>query len=97
MHMRLLEPDHFSHTQSMVAKRCQAYIFRPKNKVSGFWSSVGFKIGAVLRFCFRPSFILASREIRDTFYTRGPNFPFNIQTMAAKRGLTNEANVHTPM
>ena len=40
-------------------------------KVSGFWSSVGFNIGAVTRF-----FYFASREIRDILYTRGPNFPY---------------------
>ena len=39
---------------------------------------------------------LASREIRDTLYMREPNFPY-IQSMVAKGGLTNQANVHTPM
>ena len=56
-------------------------------KVSGFWSSVGFKIGAVTRFV---------PPIRDTCI-RGDQNISQIQSMVANRGLTNQANVHTPM
>ena len=39
----------------------------------------------------------ASREIRDTFYTRGPNFPINYtKSMVAKRGLTNSGKRSYP-
>ena len=64
---------------------------RPKKGISGFWSSVGFKISAMTRFFLSAIFFLVSREIRDTLYTRGPNYP--LQSMVAKRGLTNLANV----
>ena len=61
-------------------------------KVSGFWSSVGLKIGTVACFCL----FFANREIRDTYIvSSGTTFP--MQSMVAKRGLTNHANVHTHM
>ena len=43
-------------------------------KVSGLWSSVGFKIGAVMRFFLflATYFLLANREM----YTQGPNCPY---------------------
>ena len=65
-------------------------------KVSGFWSSVGFKIGAGTRLFFGHLF--------PPFF--GPTGKYVIhcirrdqivQSTVAKRGLTNRANVHTPM
>ena len=71
-----------------------------QKKVSGFWSSVGFKIGAVTCFLggnvgvvFFVCFCFASR---DTWYTVHAEVIFPIiQSMVAKRGLTNRTNVHT--
>ena len=54
---------------------------RPK-KVSGFWSSVGFKIGRVFFYMI--------------YCIRGDQISHR-QSMVAKRRLTNQANVHTPM
>ena len=64
---------------------------RPK-MVSGFWSSVSFKIGAVTLFFF---FLGGgrNREIRDTCI-RADQIS-HVQSMVAKRGLTNRANIHT--
>ena len=51
------------------------------------------KIGAVDALFFLVIlFFLANREIRDTY----AGTTFRIQSMVAKRGLTNQANVHTP-
>ena len=56
-----------------------------------FWSSVGFKVGAVTCFlCF-----FTNREIRGTCIRRDQIS--HIQSMVAEGGLTNVANVHTPM
>ena len=66
---------------------------RPK-KVSCFWSSVGFKIGTVMHIFFRPFFYFY-------FFCQQGNIHgdqiSHTQSMVAKRGLTNRANVHTPM
>ena len=62
-------------------------------KVSGFWSSVGFKIGAVTCLLF---FNLPTWK-HVAHYIRGDRITHNIQSMVAKRGLTNRANVNTPM
>ena len=73
-----------------------------QKKVYGFWSSFGFKIGAVMHFyfilfCFKAIlFVFANREIRDTLYMQGPNFPCT-KYSAAKRGFTNQANIYTPV
>ena len=53
-------------------------------KLSGFWSSVGFKIGAVTRFiCF------AIREIRDTRIRWDQIAHTQSRHTVAKRGRTN--------
>ena len=59
-----------------------------QQKVAGFWSQVGSKKCFI--FC----------EIRDTCirgYWNQTKFPTHTQSTMAKRGLTNRANVHTPM
>ena len=56
-------------------------------KISSFWSSVGFKISTVTRF-FRPSFFLPAGK-----YV-GIKFPI-YKVWWLKSGLTNQANVHT--
>ena len=56
-----------------------------KRNVSGFWSSVSFKIGPATRYLFY------------FFCQQGNTWYPHIQSMVAKRGLTNWANVHTPM
>ena len=73
----------------------------PPKKVSCFWSSVGFKIGAVMHFLFMLLFkcfcnflvIFFNREIRDTCITLWTKCP--IQNMVAKRGITNWENIYT--
>ena len=68
--------------------------FRPKKEVSGFWSKVGFKIGAVTSLFFGNfSFVFAK-----TWYTiLEPDQISHTQSIVAKRGLTNRANVRTPV
>ena len=97
--------DRQSEQKLRVYTASEAKGLRPKKKVSPLWSSVGFKIGAMIRF-FCSFFVLFG----DLFFfilflpmgkyvihcIRGDQISHE-QTMVAKRGLTNRANVHTPM
>ena len=73
----------------------------PPPKVSGFWSSVGYKIGVVTCFFilffyfFGNLFCFANRQIRDTLYTQRPNFPYTKYGGYERPHIM--ANVHTPM
>ena len=68
------------------------FIVNKAKKVSGYWSSVGFKIGAVRHFFF--CFFSTGKYVMQVY--AATKFPI-IQSMVAKRGLTNRAKVHTPM
>ena len=70
-------------------------------KVSGFWSSVGFKSGALMHFFFLVIFFFGQQGNTwscDTWriHVHGDHIS-HIPRMVAKRGLTNQANVHIPL
>ena len=65
---------------------------KKEKKVSGFWSSVGFKIVAAMRFFSGHLFIYVY-----VIHCIRRDQISHVQSMVAKRCLTNRANVHTPM
>ena len=75
--------------------------WRQEKKVSSFWSSVGFKIGAVTLFFFFFFFFFSPLSVifflpAGKYVIHGDQIS-HLQSMVAKRGLTNRANVYTPM
>ena len=77
--------------QFFVPKKNQVYFEYQTFESISVRSSVGFKIGAVT--CL---FFFCQQGNTWYMYNAGTKFPI-IQSMVAKRGLTNWTNVHTSM